>query len=364
MSSLPNQLFGNLSQETSGSPGGLHTPRTPANTTSLRALGTLRGARAPSGSSRVRNDQSLYPGARTVTTSSANCADGDRRLSEDGSAVLDVVDQRPSRPLVSHETEHRDYAMNNSEAQGNYCHIVLSVGQAKILFDMSNLSDNILKMSDQVGGVLQKVEAALVKINQVSVMVDGMGNTVEGISNRVGELTTLVQSGPTIQPTPNNTGTVEPTNVGPWLCSTELRSPIPHWRLPTKSGSLTPFSIVSSAIHQKPALSQFLPPQVNGVSEVAATRAYNSEIKNVCKHIRERVHLILLTDVYDPKKPLILGAVPNLKAIVHWYVYCRLQLNWAKRATILTSSQFGRIPASLRVADLLTSEERRFGFVK
>lgn len=103
----------------------------------------------------------------------------------------------------------------------------MTVGQAKILFDLSNLSETMVNMSDQVVGVLEKVNAALVKIDRVSITVDALENTVEGIATRVNNLTALVQSNQVVQAPPNANATPganqQATNANVWACGPELR---------------------------------------------------------------------------------------------------------------------------------------------
>ncbi|EGG11719.1 uncharacterized protein MELLADRAFT_76649 [Melampsora larici-populina 98AG31] len=296
----------------------------------------------------MRNDRSLSPGARTSSSSSLKRSDHERRPDDESSQVFE--DQRSSRPLGSIKSVvfeeavtkaglddfHRDYAMGAAEALGPFRHIVWSVAQAKVLLDMTNLSDNMLKMTDQMVSVLDQVEAAFAKINRISVKVDAIGDAVDNITNHVDTITELVQAGPNVQPTPNGnapTGANQQATQA-WVCGPELRGAIVAAAhrfialpsLESYTALETPerewlahslFNCIKTAVRQNGNYNQYLPPQVNGVSDVTATRAYNTEIKNVCKHMRERLHLILLTGVYDPKNSVVQGAVPTLKLLIH-----------------------------------------------
>ncbi|EGG01318.1 uncharacterized protein MELLADRAFT_92605 [Melampsora larici-populina 98AG31] len=194
----------------------------------------------------------------------------------------------------------------------------VSVCHTKVKFEVECMSEQLLKMVDHVVGILDKVESALDKVNAMTIKVEAILDKVE---------------------TPNGHGAGVP-NSPPvpsgmaWTCFTELRGAIitAAHRLIIKeslesyTALETPdrdwlahsyFNCIKTAVRQSGAVTQFLPLQVNGVSDVTATRTYNSEIKNVAKHVRERLHLLLLTRIYDPKNPVIHGAVPNLKALVH-----------------------------------------------
>ncbi|EGG07956.1 uncharacterized protein MELLADRAFT_85281 [Melampsora larici-populina 98AG31] len=316
------------SQENGGSPAGSNAPRTPlmgATIRGLQQLGGLRGpgVRATSVSGRTRNDRLISPRSRTPSTSSV-----DRRMEDESSQVFDLIDQRSSRPLGPNkavvfedavskaglDAVHREAALANSEAQGAFRHIVICVGQSQIMFDMSNLSAKIVNISNQVAGVLEQVEAALVKVESISMKV-------EGIIDHVTTLTELVQSGPNVQATPNAAlgGNPPVPNGETWSVAPELRAAIittahrfiTQPSLESYTSLETPehewlahslFNCIKTAVRQHAPVTHLLPPQVNG---------------NVAKHIRERLHLLLLTGVYDPKNPVVHGAVPNLKTLVH-----------------------------------------------
>ncbi|EGG02746.1 uncharacterized protein MELLADRAFT_90638 [Melampsora larici-populina 98AG31] len=323
MSSFQNRSFSNLSQELSGLGPGSNSPQTLVNATSLRTFnnfGTLRDdASQDFDSVNPRASRPLGPGELLVF---------DELVTKAG---LDVV--------------HRDLALTNSESQGPFRHLVMSVRMAKMLFEMTKLTDHLLKMSDQVGGLLDKVEAGLVKVNRLSMKGGSTSDKVESITEHLETLTELVQSAPTVQPNANGNASVwvnnaaAPTPVA-WTCSPELRNAIVNAahrfiimdNLESYTALETPervwltcslFNCIKTAVWQNGTVSQFLPPQVNGVSEVSSTRTYNTEIKNVAKHAREHLHLLanstvqLLTGVYNPKNPVIHGTVPNLRALLH-----------------------------------------------
>lgn len=218
------------------------------------------------------------------------------------------------------------------------------------------MSDQLLKMAEHVVGILDKVESALDKVNAMWIKVERISDKVDGIADHLDTLTELVQSTPALPITANGNGSGVPNAPSvpsgmAWTCSTELRvrlrsasvslpflmmvsiwirvrssAPLTGssskrvwsltrlWRPLTANGWHTRTSIVSryllfsipilpstkthflfkqTAVRQSGAVAQFLPPQVNGVSDVTATRTYNSEIKNVAKHVRERLHLLV-----------------------------------------------------------------------
>ncbi|EGG09458.1 uncharacterized protein MELLADRAFT_61155 [Melampsora larici-populina 98AG31] len=350
MSTLQNRNFGNLAPDSS--PASSQSPRTPANPASIHSFSnfaTLQGARGTSGTAWNHNDRSRSPGFR-------NSGEAERRLEEDASQ--EPTDQRRT-PLGAGESlvfdklatkagldeANQMYALANCEASGFfassrahgvYRHIVTSVCHTKIKFEVKKMSNQLLKMADHVIGILDKVEAALARVNAISTNVEGLSDKVELNNEHIETLTKLIQSSPNVLNgnAPHVPNAQNPPSAVAWSVSTELRGAIitaahrfivkesleSYTALETPQRDWLPHSLFNSiktAVRQGGAVTQFLPPQVNGISDVPATRIYNSEIKNVCKHVRERLHLLLLTGVYDPKNPVVHGAVPTLKGLVH-----------------------------------------------
>ncbi|EGF99286.1 uncharacterized protein MELLADRAFT_68711 [Melampsora larici-populina 98AG31] len=205
-------------------------------------------------------------------------------------------------------------AQKHAEVYGSvHQHIALAVVHAKTQFEVSNLSQKMDRLTEKLDDLLTTVSAQTAALSPA-------------------------------------TGVNAPGSV-PWVCSQELHSytalEMDHVWLPqslfisiknlNRYKHLT-FSIIlfSSSlvalyhpllyfdfkhqINQQAAdwLAEHLPHHDNGVQDGAGTRAYNTCIRNACKHAREKLHNLLLTGIYDAKTGDVVDKpVPSLKSLWH-----------------------------------------------
>ncbi|EGG10729.1 uncharacterized protein MELLADRAFT_93536 [Melampsora larici-populina 98AG31] len=309
--------------EPSGMQAGLEGTRGLAQTTSLRDLnnfGSLRGNQEPS-STRTLGPTELNLFGEMVTK-----------------AGLDEV--------------HQEYARGNSEVHDSYKHMAVTVGQVKIMFDISRLSENLSRLTDTVEGITQQLS------DKIESLTENLSDKVDGITQHLNQLTELVQSTPNLRP--NDAAQTADGPVGrnvahTWACSTELRVCSVSYVFPNKGPANRPsqqgaishqahrfitmpviesytalespdrvwlanslFNRIKSGVRQLDSIRQHLPHTINGVADVRGTKVYNTEIKNVAKHVRKKLHNLLLTGIYDPKNgDVVHGAVPTLKVLVH-----------------------------------------------
>ncbi|EGG01156.1 uncharacterized protein MELLADRAFT_67254 [Melampsora larici-populina 98AG31] len=284
-----------------------------------------------------------HSGARKSGSGSSNLTEFDRPDRDDSAHMVDTDEQRPARPLRANEMIFFKDAVTDSGI--NELHRL----QALALAELSQMSENILSSSRKVDGVinhledalnsfLNKVEGVMNKLEDVMEKVERISDKVDGIADHIDTLTELVQSNPNAATHATGNGHVDAddaTSTGSvWVCATELRGKISTQAyrfinkatLDSYTALETPgrvwlanslYNSIKSAVRQIAAVEPLLPRQVNGVTSVLAARAYDSEVKNVCKHVREKLHLLLLTGVYDPKNAVVHGAVPTLKSLVH-----------------------------------------------
>ncbi|EGG00906.1 uncharacterized protein MELLADRAFT_67418 [Melampsora larici-populina 98AG31] len=340
MSLNPNRSFGNLSQDVSGSPGA-NPPRTPAHTSSIRSLnnfGSLRnqGSRSTAGSARDRDNRSVSP---VRNFSSSIRAELEPSNKDGHNPSQDPVDQGGSRPLGANELLFFDEAVTNAgidevqrahaltlaETRGSYRHIIMSVAHAQNMYQMSNMSESMLNISSKVKRALVKVEIVIDKVERIL-------EKVESITDHVDTLTELVQSnqasgtdttahgpGNPHQPPTNSPSSdrhlfqaAVTTQAHKFINSATLES---YTALEGPDRRWLAHSFYNSIKQQ--AVAHLIPQQINGVTPVSDARCYNTEVKNVCKHVREKLHLLLLSGVYDPKASVVHGAVPTVKSLVH-----------------------------------------------
>lgn len=197
------------------------------------------------------------------------------------------------------DPEHCEYAQYLAEANGLAAqHIAISVAQAKTVFAVAKLTDTVGRMSE--------------KLDEVSSMLE----------------THFAAESPSNGPSANAPAA--------WVCSPELHELIVN--LSTRV-IVTPglesytalevnrvwlaqsfFSTIRARLNAQPTewKQQHLPGGSLGIQDSVGTRLLTTYIKNVCKHTREKLHLLLLTAIHDPKTGAVVDApVPNLKLLWH-----------------------------------------------
>ncbi|EGG05858.1 uncharacterized protein MELLADRAFT_63864 [Melampsora larici-populina 98AG31] len=262
-------------------------------------------SRLPGMSSRVRDGRSSSPSNRGPSSRRSPSPSGDDLGRELGSPTASTpANQVPAtaftlssarRTLAGGEKAffetmsmnagldpvHHEYAQYLAEVNGLAAqHIAQSVAQAKTLF-------NIDKLSDAVGRMAEKLE-------EVSSMLENH-LSAESQSN-----------GPS-------------ANAVAWVCSPELHS---YTALEANRVWLSHsfFSSIRTRLNAQPNewKQQHLPGGSLGIQDSVGTRLLTTHIRNVCKHTREKLHILLLTGIYDPKTGAVMDdPVPNLKLLWH-----------------------------------------------
>lgn len=177
---------------------------------------------------------------------------------------------------------HRDYAKYLAEVNGDTAqHIAHSVSQAKMLFNISKLSDTITSLSEKIDEVSNLLEAQ----SGAEAQLNGSGaNPAQAwvCSPELHDLIASLASRLIVTPELESYTALEVNRV--WLAH-----------------SL--FSSIRTRLNQQPNewKQQHLPGGSQGVQDSVGTRVLNTHIRNVCKHVREKLHNLLLTGIYDPK---------------------------------------------------------------
>ncbi|EGG06216.1 uncharacterized protein MELLADRAFT_106902 [Melampsora larici-populina 98AG31] len=214
-----------------------------------------------------------------------------------------------------------------------------------------------LAQSNQVVGpghrhiaVIASNMGLLMEVTQLAETVTGLADTVRGLRDTVQVLTEEIRTPALVgagaapapvagAPTPASAAplsTIESDATTPWQASPMLLKAITQ--LADKKATLpliegytaikgangvwltdSLFNTVKLEIARKSAAwkHEHLPRKLQGISDSLGVKRYHSDIKNGCKHAREKLHISVLSGVYDSKAGVITGKpVPDLPELV------------------------------------------------
>ncbi|KAH9809979.1 hypothetical protein DFH28DRAFT_1085957 [Melampsora americana] len=196
----------------------------------------------------------------------------------------------------------------------------------KIELDISNLSE---KVDEEISTLSNR---SIGHFNTLSNKLDRVSEKLDLIEDHMLEPTPLATQGPAAAPGASASPAL------PWTYSAELKARVyaaAYSKVPTgELGAYTKrespdgdlllcslFNMVKQEINNIPAPwpQQHLPPQTNGVTDVAAMRNYLKLVKNACKHARERMHHLALHNIRNPREPNIPpeGTIPTIKRLIY-----------------------------------------------
>ncbi|KAH9813287.1 hypothetical protein DFH28DRAFT_1222610 [Melampsora americana] len=212
-----------------------------------------------------------------------------------------------------------------------------SVSTEKILAAIASLANQI---ELDISNLHEKVDEEIATLSDRSL---GHFNALSNKLDRVSEKLDIIEDH-MLQPTPPATQAPAPAPLAsaspalPWTYSAELKARVyaaAYRKVPTgqlgaytkresPDGDLLPcslFNTVKQEINNVPAPwpEQHLPPQTNGVTDVAAQRVYLRLVKNACKHARERMHHLALHNIRNPREPNLPpeGTIPTIKRLIY-----------------------------------------------
>ncbi|EGG09259.1 uncharacterized protein MELLADRAFT_96386 [Melampsora larici-populina 98AG31] len=329
--------------------GGL-APRTASHTlTGLRA--PLRGTMSPGlrSASRTLRDRSRSPVSRGNTPQRGGAMSaGIGLLNRGAGEVGDGLQSRILGPSALEffegiaesaglDAEHATMARAQCEMVGDNRMIAETVINARILMEITKLSNQV----EAVSNLANQVE----ELSNLAKKVDDANTHLLDLTESVQHLGTLVTPGAAAQPVVPVVPVVpgRPIMRERWTASSELLAERSTWQnlinpmalkflgnhdlesytaLKSPKGDLLAnslFNKIKVAVLDQGVqwTTQHLPVQFQGVEDVEGTRHYNSAIKNVCKHAREKLHHTLLSGIHDPKTGEVFDqAVPNIKTLM------------------------------------------------
>ncbi|KAH9810452.1 hypothetical protein DFH28DRAFT_1132267 [Melampsora americana] len=242
--------------------------------------------------------------------------------------VGEAGDGSPRGPL---ETPNRQLGQTSSMTTPDTVHT------DRILAAIANLSNRVDAEKERLSATFDAEIAALSlkidsEINTLNVKVDRVAEHLEQVAN-------LMQEHISRRVPPHNVnhnGPAAPRE--PWAVSLELRDRVyfyayqevyqPEIKAYTArespNGDLLVHSLFKT-IRRKineieaPWPAQHLPQVIDGFSDVAGSRLYNTLVKDAGKHARERLHHLLLHNIRNPRDPNAEpeGTVPNIASLVH-----------------------------------------------
>ncbi|KAH9811644.1 hypothetical protein DFH28DRAFT_1084900 [Melampsora americana] len=213
------------------------------------------------------------------------------------------------------DISHEEYAQSQSEVVGDrHRHMAVSTAHAQLLMEITN----------------------------VSMVVNTLAETVRGLAEEIRTRPLVAASAagpPASAQAPPATATAAASSVaigpGPWVASTTLLDALNQ--LADKKITLSIlesytalkgtnqlwlthslFNTVKLTLGNKnPAWkAEHLPRKIAGITDSRGVKRYHSDIKNACKHAREKMHNSLLSGIYDPKV-LDTNPVPDMKELVY-----------------------------------------------
>ncbi|EGG09044.1 uncharacterized protein MELLADRAFT_61253 [Melampsora larici-populina 98AG31] len=326
----------------------MSSQRVPITSSSLQSLNNqslLRGNNAciTSTSSHFRNGRSQSPVPNRGGSDGGLSQQGTRSPTPSREDVNRTQEPRAaeilSRPLSTGElaffdtmatnarldTAHRGYAQFHAEVYGNMRqHIALSVGLASCVFNVSNLSTRIDRLSGKLDTLIGLVETQNQTLSQNRLNVPSGTASVPWTCSpelHVGLIILFCFPSPNIYHLTISTLSQEMINE---LATKLIRLPNLESYTALEMNNIviarSLFNTIKTRINQQNTswLDQHLPARVQGVHDTVGTRAYATCIKNACKHSREQLHYLLLTGIHDPKTGEVLDTpVPTIKTLWH-----------------------------------------------
>ncbi|KAH9824718.1 hypothetical protein DFH28DRAFT_1116848 [Melampsora americana] len=219
-----------------------------------------------------------------------------------GHGELEVFQALASKSGI--DTVHTRMARNQAEVVGeDHKHIAQATANARILFDIANLSNMVLQLTN-------KVEA--------------LASAVEDLQSRPQNIDRHEMPGETWKPWEPSSELSDflNTNTAKLVCSptldayTALVEPCGKWL------AYSLFNMVKQLASKQGTTwtTEHLPAVRNGVEDSTGANEFNKKLKTVCKHAREKLHLVLQTFMNDPKLGIIESKpVPDLKDLM-WRV--------------------------------------------
>ncbi|KAH9811920.1 hypothetical protein DFH28DRAFT_900067 [Melampsora americana] len=337
-----------VTSTSSGSVGFKGANRRPSG----KAIDSLR-ARSPGKTHTPRMSIAEGPKRRLITSpndgpSSAKRIKPSQTSQEDPPAHLSQLDkphgQRLSRELTKAESNyletltstgmldemHTQFARDLAEVAGDsYRHLAMSFNFAKTHFLHHQTQAQVALVSQQMASQYELLEKRI--LNQFNI-----------ITETIRDLTDAVHSGQIAKPAPTPIPAArltlpEKSKHQPWEASTELKSLLtsvsvelmPKANLQAYTAvedrakkylSRSLFNSVKIRVSEgdKEWLGRHLPVKIRGVNDGKGLRDYDTAIREACKHSREKLHLLLLTNITknlqgaDNKVP-----VPTLQDLWH-----------------------------------------------
>ncbi|EGF97083.1 uncharacterized protein MELLADRAFT_88123 [Melampsora larici-populina 98AG31] len=249
---------------------------------------------------------------------------------------------------VGLDTAGHAFALMQAELiSDNNRHLGQAVMQGQIMMEVSHLRGQLAQMTDQ-----------LASVSNLHGQIANMTEQLATVAQIVEALASAPPQPPAQAPS-SMESTVVATSVvdAPWEPSPQLldvmnplalslmNSPqlFSYTALKNKREGILPhslFNVMKLTIAKESAafIARNLPPVHQGVEEASAAKRYHSAIKDCGKHAREKVHIVLLTGIHDPKMgEEVDEPVPHIKSMVQQVaqrcgtvgVKCHMDTVWA-----------------------------------
>ncbi|KAH9808961.1 hypothetical protein DFH28DRAFT_1134726 [Melampsora americana] len=227
------------------------------------------------------------------------------------------------------DEKHRQFARDLAEVSGEtYRHLSICANIARLSYMLTNIETKVDLFAEQIP-------------DQVEDITMRVSNKITNIAENIHDIRDLIQSNMSAKPG-THSGSVEITPISkkarkPWIASTELKTlisslsvellPLPDIQAYTATEDRAKrylqkslFNLVKVRVAEKDNdwTERHLPGKILGVHDAKAIRDYESAIRSASKHAREKLHLLLLTNINHQKNGQVVDvAVPTLMALWH-----------------------------------------------
>ncbi|KAH9822969.1 hypothetical protein DFH28DRAFT_1078134 [Melampsora americana] len=224
------------------------------------------------------------------------------------------------------DDQHRQYAFDLAEVDGDrHRHLALCANAARGQYYLTKISEQVSAIAEQVEHNFETLDRHFTtKINHVAELIHDISGPIQNAG----------LSQPPVS-TPQDAALNGTRRK--WSASKELKAhlyalsveiiPLPDLQSYTAvedpAKNLIPRSLFNrvrvQVAKQNPAWKEeHLPVKIRGVNDGDAVRSYGSAIKTAGKHAREKLHLLLLTNIRNQKHGEVqVVAVPSIQAL--WY---------------------------------------------
>ncbi|EGG10650.1 uncharacterized protein MELLADRAFT_93661 [Melampsora larici-populina 98AG31] len=217
----------------------------------------------------------------------------------------------------------------------------------KILQELGNLSNKVSQFETMSSRIDQLADATSILSNKVYEVNDTVSSVssrqqVVTLSNKVDQLTATLadlsagSDSPATSPGLGANRVPTATPAAPWAVSIALKERVYQlayalvgeagleaYTAIQVDGNVLQRSLFNTIKQRVQAIGgqwvvQHLPPTIDGFQDVPAGKVYNKLVKDAGKHAREKMHLLVLTNIRNPRDPSpITATVPNIKKLVH-----------------------------------------------